>query len=81
MKKYKNILFYLTTIIVFSGIIYLIIKKGMKLEVGKVTGYVPQVNASTWHQFKETYSHNVTNPLAILLLQIITIIFVARVFG
>ncbi|RYY56856.1 MAG: cation/H(+) antiporter, partial [Chitinophagaceae bacterium] len=35
----------------------------------------------TWDQFKDAYHHNLTNPLAILLLQILTIITVARIFG
>lgn len=81
MRKYKNLLFYVITISVFSGIIYLIIRKGAGLEAGKVTHFVPQISASTWQQFKETYNHNLTNPLAILLLQIITIILTARLFG
>lgn len=82
MRKYKNLLFYIITIGGFSGIIYFIIRRGTKtLEVNKVREFVPQINASTWDQFKDTYSHNVTNPLAILLLQIITIILTARMFG
>ncbi|MET0464409.1 MAG: cation:proton antiporter [Chitinophagaceae bacterium] len=81
MRKYKNLLFYIITVAGFSGIIYYIIRKGATLEHGKMTEFVPQLNASTWDQFKDTYSHNVTHPLAILLLQIITIILTARLFG
>lgn len=82
MRKYRNLIFYIITIAGFSGIIYFIIRRGTKdLESAKVDHFVPQISASTWDQFKDTYSHNVTNPLAILLLQIITIILVARLFG
>ena len=40
-----------------------------------------EVTASTWDQFMETVFHNLTHPLAILLLQIITIIIAARILG
>lgn len=81
MRKYKNLLFYVVTIAVFSALIYLFLKKGKLLEADKITHFVPQLSASTWEQFKDTYFHNLTHPLAILLLQIITIILVARAFG
>jgi Kef-type K+ transport system membrane component KefB len=82
MRKYKNLLFYIITVGGFCGIIYFIIRRGTRtLEANKVKEFVPQINASTWDQFKDTYSHNVSNPLAILLLQIITIILTARLFG
>jgi len=81
MKKYKNGLFYLITIAGFSGLIWLILHKGLGLEHNKVAQFVPQISASTWHQFKVTFLQNITHPLALLLLQIITIILVARILG
>ncbi|BAV04783.1 transporter, CPA2 family [Filimonas lacunae] len=81
MKKYRNLLFYVITIAGFSGLIYYFLQKGRVLESEKVTNFIPQLEASTWQQFKDTYIHNLTHPLAILLLQIITIILVARAFG
>ncbi|MET0637703.1 MAG: cation:proton antiporter [Chitinophagaceae bacterium] len=81
MKKYRSLIFYIITILGFSGIIYWVIRHGAKLENGKMKGFVPQLSASTWDQFKDAYHHNLTNPLAILLLQILTIITVARIFG
>lgn len=81
MKKYRNLLFYVITIAAFSALIYLFLNHGRSLEANKVTHFVPQLTASTWDQFKDTYFHNLTHPLAILLLQIITIILVARAFG
>ena len=51
------------------------------MEGNKVNLFVPQISASTWHQFKETFLQNITHPLALLLLQVITIILVARIFG
>ena len=82
MKKYRNLIFYVLTLGIFSALIYLIIRKGITVqEPEKVTHFVPGITASTWEQFKDTYTHNLTHPLAILLLQIITIIVVARAFG
>lgn len=81
MKNFKNILFYLITIGGLSGIMYLIVLQGEVLEIGKVSSTIAASTTSQWQQFKETYLHNITHPLAILLLQIITIILTARVFG
>ncbi|RXK86970.1 cation:proton antiporter [Filimonas effusa] len=82
MKKYRNLLFYVLTLVIFSGLIYYIIKQGTLIqEPDKVKQFTPGIEASTWQQFKDTYIHNLTHPLAILLLQIITIIIVARAFG
>ncbi len=81
MKKYRNLLFYVITLLVFSGIIWWIMGRGAKLEAGKMKNFAPVADTSTWTQFKDVYHHNLTNPLAILLLQILTIIAVARLFG
>ncbi len=81
MKKYRNLLFYTIVITFFSFIIFIVLKKGSILEQGKVIHFIPQLSASNWGQFKETLWHNITEPLSILLLQIITIIIVARIFG
>ena len=81
MKQYKNAIFYIVTILGFSGLIYFVLHRGLALESSKVDQFIPQLSASTWQQFKETFLHNITHPLAILLLQVITIIFVVRMFG
>jgi len=81
MKRYKNAVFYIATILGFSGLIYFVLQRGLSLEHNKVGQFIPQISASTWQQFKETFLHNITHPLAILLLQVIVIIFVVRIFG
>lgn len=81
MKNLRNLLFYTIIIGSFSGLMYFFILKGSGLEAGKVTQEHNQLTTSSWTQFIETYEQNVTSPLAILLLQIITIILVARAFG
>ena len=81
MKNIKNSLFYIITIGVFTGLMYFIVKKGEPLEITKVTKLTQTIDSNSWSQIKETMHHNVTHPLAILLLQIITIIVVSRIFG
>lgn len=81
MKKYKNILFYIITIGAFAILMYFLNQQGKGLETTK--NIVPHANSeiSILDHFSDTLHHNVTHPLAILLLQIITIIFTARTFG
>jgi Kef-type K+ transport system membrane component KefB len=81
MKNLRTLIFYVLIIGIFSTLIYVIASYGEKQEVSKVTEFKPLLQASNWQQFRETYHHNVTHPLAILLLQIIAIIITARIFG
>lgn len=80
-KNWKNLLFYTTTIGGCCALIYYIIVRGFELETTK--GVIPGAKGklTLWEQIQETYSHNFNHPLAILLLQIITIILTARFFG
>jgi len=80
MKKYRNTLFYLGVTGGFSALIYWIIKQGKLLE-GKETIIRPLENNDSWNDFLVSMLHNVQDPLAILLAQIIMIILVARFFG
>ena len=54
--------------------------KGKVLEVGRPIS-VPVSGKTQWSEFLTAMSNNLQHPLAILLAQIITIIFVARFFG
>jgi Kef-type K+ transport system membrane component KefB len=81
MKNLKDALFYIITIGGFACLMYFIVKKGEPLEITKTIKTDQFVDSSSWTQIKDTMHHNVTHPLAILLLQIITIIVVARIFG
>jgi Kef-type K+ transport system membrane component KefB len=81
MKKGKDILFYILVIVVFGTVMYYVLDAGRNLEASKnLTHHVPG-SQSLWNQFIDLSLHNLTNPLAILLLQIITIIVVARIVG
>lgn len=81
MSKYRNLLFYITTIGGFSLLMYLIVLKGKAKEATKAIEQLAPEATSAIEQFQETMGHNLTHPLAILLLQIITIIVAARFFG
>ncbi len=80
LKKLTNPIFYLIVTCGFGGLIYYIVAKGKKLEAGRNI-IVPVSEGSHWSQFADSMLSNLHHPLAILLAQIITIIFVARFFG
>lgn len=80
MKNLKSSIFYVAVVVVFSVLIYLTLKNGKTLEIGREIA-VPASGKGQWIDFTESLYHNLTHPLAILLVQIITILFVARFFG
>jgi Kef-type K+ transport system membrane component KefB len=60
---------------------YWIIKAGKVIEFGRKVTIAAADGKSHWVQFLSTLSQNFTNPLALLLVQIITIIVAARILG
>jgi len=80
MKKHKNSFFYIAIIGVFSALIYWIMHIGKRLEAGR-TIVVPESGKSQWMEFMNSLENNLTHPLAILLIQIVTIILAARLLG
>jgi Kef-type K+ transport system membrane component KefB len=82
MKDYKKIILYVTVIGVFAFVIYFLIDHGKTLETGRtLTEKTVSSNESLLFHFNQTIKENVKHPMAILLLQILTIIFTARTFG
>jgi Kef-type K+ transport system membrane component KefB len=80
MKNFKNIFFYILLIGTFSAIIFFVIREGSELEnLSNISKNYTDV--SSWEIFKTSIHHSLTHPLSILLLQILTIIIVARIFG
>ncbi len=80
LGKYRNIIFYISTIIVFSCLMYFFIIEGQTLEAGE--NIITKTNSgSSWENFSESFKTNLHHPLALLLAQIVTIILVARLFG
>jgi len=80
MKKFKNSFFYIGIIGLCSLIMYWTCKFGLDREEGRSI-FIPATGKSHWAEFVDTLSHNLQHPLAVLLIQIITIIVVARMFG
>ena len=80
MNKFKNTIFYIAVTGGFTALIFWIVSKGKILETGRNI-IAPTSNGDYFSQFIDSLTHNLQHPLAILLLQIITIIIVARVFG
>src|SRR6201985_3806867 len=82
MKNLRNIIFYVVVIGGFTYLMYLIVKAGQPLETFKVTNAkVQPVITNGLDQIGETLHTNVTDSLAILILQIITIIIAEKGFG
>ncbi len=86
MKKKWSSLFYILIVAGLGTAIFWIIKKGATLQNPAYTAQQLQkakdASASSSFQFfTESFNHNLTEPLTVLLLQIIVIIASARLFG
>ena len=82
----KRVIFYILTIILFGSLLLLTLKLGKELEVAKVIpNFLEESNQPTGGKKFLTalnnFLHNFQHPLAILILQILTIILIARLFG
>ncbi len=80
MKKYKNAIFYVGFTAFFLLMMFFIVQEADNLETGRKI-VVPNSEESAWTAFIESMLHNFQHPLAILLAQIATIMFAARIFG
>jgi Kef-type K+ transport system membrane component KefB len=80
MRNFKNSLFYIFVTGGFIYLMYRIVEQGKLLEIGKNI-ILPSSSDSQWSQFLKSLLHNIKEPLALLLLQIITIVIIARIFG
>ena len=80
MKKFRNSFFYVGVISVFSVLMYWTIRHGKSLEAGRNI-VIPAPAKSHWMEFAGSLENNLENPLALLLLQIVTIILAARLLG
>jgi Kef-type K+ transport system membrane component KefB len=77
--KRKNNIFYIILVSGLTLLIWFLLGEGKQLEAGKLTGELLKgVESGHW---LDPLSHNLLHPFSILILQIITIIFVARFFG
>ena len=82
----KKILFYILIIGIFSFLLWLTLQFGKSLEAGKILENNVGIESGesitqSLFQIIENFIQNFTHPLAILILQILTIILIARLFG
>ncbi len=80
MSKARNLLFYIVIIGSFSALIYFVISQGRMLRSDPLP-LTADDQQSSWGHFVDSITHNVSYPVAILLLQIIVIILVARILS
>jgi Kef-type K+ transport system membrane component KefB len=82
----KRVYFYILTIVFFGSLLLLTLKLGKELEVSKL---IPDFSVESNQPDGESnflvavnnFLHNFQHPLAILILQILSIILIARLFG
>lgn len=81
-KNNRTIIFYIILILVFGGLMYLITVRGQELEsLREVDSQTITESTPAFQLFQDAFHHNLIHPLAILLLQIASIIIVSRIFG
>ena len=80
LNKFRNVFFYVVIIGGFSALIYWIDFMGSQQEIASKI-IQPTSEKSAWHEFLHSTLHNITHPLAILLAQIVAIVFVSRLFA
>lgn len=86
MKKRWSSLFYIVIVAGLGFVIYWIAKQGSALQSAALTAQQLQTekntgNSSSFQVFTDSFKHGLTDPFAVLLLQIIVIIASARLFG
>jgi Kef-type K+ transport system membrane component KefB len=79
----RNLPFYLITILGATAIMYFIQLKGKLLEPYSLSKqyFLEKNSASLLEGVKDIFIHNLKHPLAILILQIVIIIIIARIVG
>ncbi|CAM3058248.1 cation:proton antiporter [Chryseobacterium flavum] len=81
LGKYKNLIFYISTIAFFSCLMYWFFVEGKTLEIGENITPGKTTGSTMWENFTDSFLTNLHHPLALLLAQIVTIILVAKLFG
>jgi len=80
MKRLKDIVFYSVVLIGFAFLFYWIVQQGALLEVGS-HAVTHKASSGHWSDFVNSLNANFGHPLALLLAQIIVILFVSRIFA
>jgi len=80
-KRNATVIFYLGTLVVFGLLMFWITRLGADLEREKMNVSEQFEQISPVEIFTQSVNSNLHHPLAILILQIVTIIVVSRAFG
>src|SRR6218665_3572504 len=81
MKKYKNFIFYTSVLTITAILLYTVISLGnSSLESGRDISEIAS-NTSAWSDFIKSVIEEATGSTALLILQIIVILFFVRFFG
>ena len=82
MNKKWSTLFYICIVAGLGIVIYWILEKGQALQNPLlIISNTQSTTDNSFHVFSNSLKHNLSEPMAILLLQIIVIILFARLFG
>lgn len=79
----RNLPFYLITIFGAAAIMYFIHLKGKLLESTSLSKefFLNKTSVNLIDELKDVFIHNIKHPLAILILQIVVIVVIARIVG
>ena len=79
----KTWLLYVAMTLLFIVLTYILFQNADRFENASVTTQISDTSGTSdsFNFFKNSLYHNIAEPLALLLLQIISILFVSRVFG
>ena len=81
ISQKKTWIFYSVTILLFAILSYFIFQSAKKFDTSSVHHIAQNFNTNTFDVFMSSVMHNLAEPAAMLLLQIISILLVSRVFG
>ena len=81
MKKHKNLIFYISTIGIFSLLIYFSLYYGKEHLEKTETASTSLSDVSAWQSFIDAFLADMSSPIALLLIQIVVILLVVRLFG
>jgi len=81
MKKYRNLIFYVSVIGIFLVLTYIILKLGQHQFEILSPANSSESEGSAWSNFLLHLQEDIMKPIAILILQIVVILLAVRVFG
>lgn len=81
MKKYRNLIFYISVIGIFLLLIYIVLMFGQNQFETIIPAHSSGAEGSAWSNFLAHLQEDIMQPIAILILQIVVILLAVRIFG